>query len=128
MRSNLDPYATHKQTFLDPSTISPSKDYYYAERAKEGALATIGTSPERERPAKKINPYDCFRPGEARQSIVQQKTVDAKTSTPQRPSYQEETTPKQQNERKPKSAQKSTRVPNSQITPFKRYKPDHVAR
>ena len=68
MRSNLDPYATHKQTFLDPSTISPSKDYYYAERAKEGALATIGTSPERERPAKKINPYDCFRPGEARQT------------------------------------------------------------
>ena len=67
---------------MDPSTISPSKDYYYAERATAGALATIGASPERERPAKKINPYDCFRPGEARQSIVKQKRVVGETSTP----------------------------------------------
>ena len=95
MRSNLDPYAVHKQPFLDPSTISPSKDYYYAERAKQGALATIGTSPERERPAKKINPYDCFRSGEARQSIVQHKKVNVQTSSPQRLQYQEETTPTQ---------------------------------
>ena len=68
-RATLDPYATYTQTFLDPSTVSPTKDYYFAEKAR-GVLSQIGESPERTRPIKRINPYDCFRSGEARTSIV----------------------------------------------------------
>ena len=69
-RASQDPYATCNQPFLDPHTVAPSRDYYYAEQAKSGALANIGESPERQRPVKSVNPYDCFRSGEARTSIV----------------------------------------------------------
>jgi len=48
------------------------KDYEFAERGEDLMKKIGANSPERNaRPIKRVNPYDCFRSGETRQSIIE---------------------------------------------------------